>query len=203
MTTKRQKLEAMANQTASPEEAKVAKSMLAKTPEGKLDRIADDIRTEWGKGINSQFTIGRLLSEARSQFEVGREDLQFGAWVAAQKFPFSRQQAWRLRWAAENETEVRAFIEASATTSTRGPDMGVSTAVEYMKRKPKPPAAEALPVTDTTPPDPAYVAMRTAHRLLVEENGFATLHVDDMTKVALFIKALAAAYNAEKGRRGL
>lgn len=207
-TTKRAKLKAMAEQTASPEEAKVAQTMLAKTaatPEQKLEVIHDDIMSSWSKGIEEEFRIGGLLRQAadlldptaRTQGADGKvTGSPFGDWFRAQDFPFSMKTAQRLRVASEREPEVRALIAAKT-----GRDMGVNTAVALLLAPPRKGTGEALPITDATPADPAYDAIRTAHRLLVTEGGYANLHIDDLAKVAGFIKDLAAGYTEEKGRR--
>lgn len=210
--TKRDKLRAMAAQTASPEEAAVAKAMLRKTantPEERLEVIAYDINVEWGKGIDAQFAVGRLLLEARTIIE---SDKLFGQWLDAQPFGFSRQTAGRLREAAEREPEVRAFI---ATRSERsGKDIGVPEAIKLLNAGPKPvadgsdgdDAGELIPVTDATPAHPGYAALRAAHQALLgsEEsptNGFDDMHVDDMTKSAAYIMDIANAYKQAKAKR--
>ncbi len=182
--------------------------------EDRLADIATDIRAEYGKGIEAQFAIGRLLAEARA---IHEDDNIFGAWVAKQEFPFGRQQAWRLRWAGENEPEVRAFITAAATTSTRGPDMGVSTAVEYMKRKPKEgwtkeQKAAEKELGQLSRTDSGFAAFRKGVFALlgyeVGEDGegaftkdLSLLAADELVELAGLVKVVAAAYNAEKANR--
>lgn len=171
------------------------------SPEDRLAGIADDIRAEWGRGNEAAFAIGRLLGEARNTFP---SDIEYGRWVEAQQFPFSRQTAYRLRWASEHEPEVRAYIADPAVGHKA--DLGVSTAVDRMTAKPKPPSAEVIPVTDATPADPAYASLRSAYRAIVgtdetPTNAFLTMHVDDLAKCASFIMGLAEAYKAAKSAR--
>lgn len=208
--TKRQKLQAMAEQTASPEEAAVAKAMLADTPEGRLDAIARDIKAEWGKGIETEFAIGHLLIEARSVMPDNRD---FGAWLKAQDFPFKYATARDYMRAAEREPEVRAFLDGYQELTGR--DLRLSSAIQKLEgRAGNPsPSAEAVPVTDATPADPHYAALRAAtYGILgyeVDEDGngsftkneFLNMHVDDLTASAGYIKALAEAYNAAKAAR--
>ena len=195
MTTKRQKLQAMADQTVSPEEAKVAKAMLAKAP-NRLGAIADDIRQQWGKGIEVEFSIGELLAEARTLH--GGDDKAFGAWFAAQEFQFAASTAYNLRIGYERKPEVMAFLAARQSSAR---SMGVNTAVGLMTQKPKPKLS--IPTEETTPADPAYAALREAHRRIVVEGGFGTMHVDDLAQSAVFIKELVAAYQSEKEARAV
>lgn len=208
MTTKRQKLEAMANQTASPEEAKVAKAMLAKTQDP-LDRIADSIRAEYGKGIEAQFAIGRLLMKARDMLPG---NVEFGKWVDAQQFPFSRQVAWRLRVGAEREPEVRAMLVDSDQKQRGGPERTVSGMVQALIAGPQPVdrVAEAFPPVAV---DQSLSLLRQAHhRILSVEvgedgteqatgNTFLSMHVDDLVASAGYIKDLVNAYQTAKAAR--
>jgi hypothetical protein len=187
----------------TPEEHAIAKAMLVVEEakigvvETRLGDIADDIRAEYGKGIESQFAIGRLLIEAR---DLHPSDKLFGQWFGRQSFPFGTSPAYYLRIGAEREDEVRALLASNETSS----DWGVTSAVKFMTAKSHVErTGEAEPITDTTPVDPAYDAIRTARRLLVDEGGFEAMHVDDMTKVALAVKDIVAAYNAEKTKRGI
>lgn len=203
-TSRRAKVVAMATQTASPNEAKVAKAMLAKSPEGQLDVIATDILSIAQRTIEDEFAIGRLLTEAASILNPmartkGADGKQSGSaftdWFNQQGFPFSMKTAHRLRIAVEREGEVRALIAGKV-----GRDMGVNTAVALLT-SPGKPSAEAIPVTDATPVDPAYAALRQAHQLIVDGAAFSTMHVDDLTKSAGLIKGLATAYNEAKAAR--
>lgn len=207
MTTKRQKLQAMAEQTASPAEAEVAKAMLAKQ-EGSLDAIADDIRTEWGKGIEAQFAVGRKLAEAWAIFKGDK--VAYGRWCQEQAFPFHRNTGQVLRLAAEREPEVRAYLAEVNDSEGSQRDIGVMSAMKELQYGKRPPQgkyqAEVLPVEDATPADPAYAAIRAAAHAIVgtdeePKNAFLTMHVDDLAKSAGFIKALATAYNEAKAQR--
>lgn len=200
--TRRQKLEAMANQTVSPNEAAIAQQMLAEsgTP---LERIAAFIHAEWGKGLEAQFAIGHLLIEARYHFPG---DSDFGKWLKAQNFGFTTKTANNLRRGAEREQEVRAFIAARKETSDR--DIGVVYAMDLLAAPKPKPTAEAIPVTDTTPVDPAFDAIRHAYNVIakVEEgeptgNAFLTMHVDDLATSAGFIQKLAGLYGEAKNAR--
>lgn len=203
---RRQKLaERVANSAQdTPEEAAIAKDLLiieeAKVGivQTRLVGIAEDIRLWFGKGIDAQFAIGRLLMEARDLFPA---DQEFGRWLRAQELPFTYQTAWNLRMAASREPEVREYIALNAGRE-QPRDIGVTVAFRELNAGPKA-NPEVIPVTDTTPQDPGYAAMRAARRILVEEDHFAAMHVDDMTKVAQAIKDIAAAYNAEKTKRGI
>lgn len=212
-STRRQKVRAMADQTASPEEAAVAKAMLAKTantPEERLEVIADEVRDEWGRGIDTQFRVGHLLIEAKAIMPATQD---FGAWLDVQDFPFGRKTAGTLREAAGREPEVRAFIADRNARS--GQDIGPTWAVRLLNAGPKPvadgtdddDAGELIPVTDATPSDPAYALLRDATQAIVgtEEapgNAFLSMHVDDLAKCAGYIKDLATAYNAAKAAYG-
>jgi hypothetical protein len=200
--TRREKLRAMAGQSASPNEALVAQAMLDRMP-ATLVSIAEQIKAEWGKGTDAQFAIGRLLVEARGQFPA---DELFGKWFAAQDFGFSRQVAWRLRAAAEREAEVRAFIAARTDSyKSRTKDLTVHTAITLMNAKPKPTAALVGPTADT---DQDYAALRNAHnRILVVIEGeptgnkFKTMHAEDLRKSALLLRDLLDAYKAAYNER--
>jgi|GEM_PF-2798202 len=203
--TRREKVAAMAEQSASPEEAEVAQAMLATMKRPRLEAIHEDIMSSWNRGIEEEFRVGRLLSEAAALLDptarsVGADGKvtgsPYGDWFRAKEFPFSMKTAQRLRIAADREPEVRALIEGKV-----GRDMGVNTAVAQLLAGPKPSTGEAEPITDTTPVHRAYDAMRLAHRLLVTEGGFEDMHVDDMVKVAGFITNIVEAYKAERGKR--
>jgi hypothetical protein len=195
MTTKREKLQAMAGQTVSPAEATVAKSLLAKTGTP-LERIAENIREEWGKGIDAQFAVGHRLIEARDMFP---QDVEFGKWFKSEDFPFQLRTAHRLREAAAREPEVRALLSGQSAQT----DRSVSGAVQLLNAGPKEDAGEIIPVTDETPMDRSYAALRDATYGIIgtdeePKNTFLSMHVDDLAKCAGFIKALATAYNEAK-----
>lgn len=204
------KLAIMASQTASPAEAEVAKNLLVARrataevapPDERLAGIAEDIKAEWGRGIEAQFAIGRLLMDARAMFPGKEQDKAFSRWLKAQEFPFGQTQAWRLRSAAEREPEVRAYLAAHATrTGKPGPELGIAGAIVYMARDAKTEREEKV-----DPVDPAYAALRTARNLILGNedeptNAFVTMHLDDLAKSAGFIKELAAAYTEAKAAR--
>ncbi len=197
--TRREKVAAMADQSASPEEAKVAQAKLATMQKPRLDVIADEVKAEFGKGLDAQFAIGRLLTEAWDL--LNHDKKVYGRWLAEQAIPLARSNIYYLRIGAEREPEVRAFITERLLVDEQ--ELGVITATKRLlaPQQPKPGTGEVLPVTDTTPVHRAYDAMRTAHRLLVTESGFEDMHVDDMTKVAGFITDIVEAYKAERGKR--
>ncbi len=201
--TRREKVAAMANQSASPEEAKVAASKLATMEKPRLETIAEDIRAEWGKGIDAQFAIGHKLAEAWGLLNQSKP--LFGKWLDEQGFDFPQHVAYGLRVAAGRESEVRLLLaNHAAGLNGKKQEITITTAVRKLNAEaagPKPGTGEVLPVTDTTPVHRAYDAMRTAHRLLVTESGFEDMHVDDMTKVAGFITDIVEAYKAERGNR--
>lgn len=110
--------------------------------EDRLVVIAEGIRSEYGKGIEAQFAIGRLLVEARELF---RADQEFGAWFNAQNFPFVRSVGYNLRVGALREAEVRALLASRATTDK---EVGVTTIVKRMLAKPKGPVVDVGPTGD-------------------------------------------------------
>lgn len=216
MTTKRQKLEAMAAQTASPEEALIAQTKLATLPVPRLEAIQQDIMSSWSKGIEEEFRIGNLLREAadildpkaRSKDASGKQaGAPFTDWFKAQDFPFSMKTAYRLRTAAEREPEVRALIAAKT-----GRDIGVNSAVAQLLAPPKPSRIEAA-LEATVPADPPFAKFRAGVYAVLgyavgedgvgsfTENAFLTMHIDDLAASAGFIKELAAAYNVAKQAR--
>lgn len=212
MTTRRQKLEAMAAQKESPAEAKVAKRKLAKlpvTPEDRLASIAAEVRTEYDRSVDSQFAIGRLLAEARTLMP---SDKEYSAWLKQEKFSFSYKTAYYLRLGAEREPEVRQYIEDRPEGSR---DIGVTSVVKYLlDGKPAQPAVpnDQLPEPIATV-DQSFAALRTARNLILgievgedgkdaaTGNAFLNMHVDDLTASAGYIKALATAYNEAKAAR--
>lgn len=218
---RRRKLVAMAEQTASPAEAEIARNMLAAHPESRLERIASDIKSRWVQSIDSQFEIGRLLIEAATLFppmvrnqpggRSGPKGSPYSEWFMSQDFPFGMRTAWRLREAAEREDEVRAFITQRSVlnfeSTGRVYELMPTSAVDLMNRKPKP--IEALPAEATTPSNPAYAALRAARNAILSpnedgeptRNAFLDMHVDDLSASAVIIKELALAYNEAKNAR--
>jgi hypothetical protein len=172
-----------------------SKQVAVMTSEESLAAIADSIKTEYNKGVDTAFDVGRLLVEARSLFPG---DTEFGQWFREQEFPFVPRTSQRLMWAAQHEEEVRELI---ATTSKSQRDIGVVTAVQQLQAGP--PKAKDPIVEEAEAVDPAYAAMRAAYFAVIgseEEpgNAFLSMHAEDLTKVAGFIKVLAKAYNEAK-----
>jgi hypothetical protein len=195
----------------SPEEAEIAARMLASTPEGTLDGIARRIKDEWGKGIDAQFAVGRLLMQAADQFPPAKRHMNtsdekggrasggspFGDWFRSQDFAFSQATAWRLRSAAEREPEVRAFITSQSKSNAGGADIGVATAIEYMNRKPKTPE-QAIAAHDARV-TPVFAAFEKAATTMAE--GMAQLPTDELTATARLIQRLAAVYGEVRSAR--
>lgn len=206
--SRRQRIAAIAaTADYNPAEAAVAQSILDGMPRD-LDAIAADIKAEVGRNIDSQFAIGRLLSEAYATFDG--DDNRYGAWYKAQEFPFGQYVAYRYRLGAERETEVRAYLSARAQSVTQGPEMGVVTAVRRLMEKPKPaPAKVGIP----EPADPAFTAFRAgAYAVLGWEvgpdgngartrNAFLSMHVDDLAESAGLLKAIVDAYQEARAAR--
>lgn len=199
--TRREKIAALANTADyNPNEAANAAAILAKTPESSLERIATDIKAEYGKGIEAQFAIGRLLNEAYALFGNTQD---YGHWFAEQDFQFGKTVARLLRAGADREDEVRLLL-ASRKSGSR--DISVQTAVEYMERAPAPSTPQNNGDEDVV--DQNYAALRRAFNLIgVVVNGeptgnaFLSMHVEDMAKSAGYIKVLAKLYNDAKAAR--
>lgn len=179
-------------------------------PEGRLEVIAEAIKAEYGKGIEAQFTIGRLLLEARRQFDaagggtgVDSPNVLFGRWLDQQNFPFSKSVAYRLRIGAEREPEVRALLVQPIQREQGGPERTVSGMVQRLIAKPKP--VNTIPPEEVTPVDPAYAALRAARNAIVgfegDQNAFLAMHVDDMAAAAGMIQAIANAYTEARNVR--
>lgn len=188
------------------------------TNDKRLGAIPGLIRKEWGKGNEAAFAIGRLLSEARSLFPA---DQNYGRWFAEQDLPFGQQVAWRLRFAAEHEDEVR---EVLAQPKLRGQsERSVDNAVRMLNAAPKPEPGSVKAVSDEAREvadlpenqrvDSTFSRWHLATRALlgyeVNEDGgdelpgrpFEHLHVDDLVKAAGLIQTLAGAYTIEKKAR--
>lgn len=207
--TRREKVAAMAAQSASPEEAKVAANLLATMEKPRLEAIADEVRSEWGKGIESQFAVGRLLQQA---WDVhGGDKVAYGRWCAEQNFPFHRNTGQVLRLAATREPEVRAYLAEVNDSEGSQRDIGVLSAYKELLYGPRQSQAkstgEVIPTTDTTPADPAYAALRAAHRAVFGEDGslnaFKAMHVEDFAKSAEFLQTLANAWTSAKAWRAM
>lgn len=179
--------------------------------EAALVSIADDIRAEFGKGIDAQFRIGHLLSEAAARLDpsarysegpgkVGKGS-PFGDWFRAQNFPFSDVTAWRLRKGAEREEEVRAFISQVSSVQP-GRDLGVTTAMALIDK----PADDRQPreavkaLQELVGPDKETSAF-TKFVAAVEALDLSQLPDDELIAVANYVKALAVTYNAERAAR--
>lgn len=163
----------------------------------RLADIADEVRSEWGKGNEVAFTIGKLLAEARAFF--GEGDRFFGQWFAAQEFPFGQQVAWRLRYAAEHEDEVRELLsQPKPGGKERSVDNAVRmlTAPEDDRQDPK--AVKALQeLVGPEKESSVYVKFMSA----VSALDLSQLPDEELVSVAEVIKTLADAYNAERAAR--
>ena len=159
--TKRAKIAALADpaKNDNPNERAAALALLEKHDEkagvstARLDQIALEIKTLWGKGIEVEFAIGRQLAEARALLT---DDHEYSRWLRAQALPFSVQTAYNLRMGAEREAEVRSYI---GTRSSGSRSMGVNTAVELIVRAER--AARKTPVTDVGPVEETFEVLLT------------------------------------------
>lgn len=190
-----------------------------------LSTIALAINVEWGRGIDAQFAIGHLLIEARSLLPSNTE---YGAWVDAQGFPFSKSTARNLRLGAEREPEVRAFIAERARQALvegkhdKG-EVGVSYAVNLLTggqeggtRAAAPSKAQAAAekeLGELSRTDSGFAAFRKGvYALLAYEVGedgegeftgdLSQLAADELVEVAGLVMAVAEAYKVEKANRG-
>ena len=197
--TRRERIAAIAaTADYNPEEAAVAQGILDAMPDHSLDSIAAAIREEWGRGIDAQFAIGRLLIEARA---MHADDMAFGRWLTAQDLPFDRHMAYKFREATIREPAVRAII--AGRTYSRQATSSIAATYDTMTRKPKPLAIDTGP---TPPVDPAYAALRAARFAILGTdaapiNAFTTMHVDDLRESAATLTALVAAYQAARRER--
>lgn len=186
---------------SEPVEGEPVKSTAVAKPEKRLKAIAVKVRTEFGKGLDSQFAIGHLLDDARNLLP---SDTEFGKWLDEQNFPFRRVTALRLRQAAQRESEVREFI--AARSETNGRDISANYAVELLNAGPKDEGEDELQATgkrvrdlmeDEAEPKSAYPAFHTALGNL----DLQVLTIEELTSLATDIQTLAVAYKAEKARR--
>lgn len=175
------------------------------TPEEKatnkaLGGIANAIRKEVGKTVDSAFATGRLLGEARALLP---SDPAFGKWLVAQELGISQPTAHRLRYAAEHEAEVR---EALTHSARNGRDIGVTTAVKELVAgeqqegrvsKESQSAVQALVNEEPLIEDDGFAAFVSAAEAL----DMTKLELGDLVELAGIIQNLAAAYKAEKARR--
>ncbi len=175
-------------------------------PVSALSDIALDIKSEWGKGLDAQFAIGRLLEQARSQF-ADDEDIGFGKWLAEQEFPFSRNTAWRLREASKQEPAVREFIASRPVLDGVERNIAsVSYAHDLMLRKPKAENDETPIQRGEAPDERGFTLLRTGiHTLLgwqvaedgsgeATQNGLLLLPTDQLAELKVLIEALAPAF---------
>lgn len=175
----------------------------ALSPKGlarKLDTIAGSIRKEVGKGIEAAFATGRLLSEARVLLPSNTE---FGKWLDSAELGISQQTAHRLRWASENETQVREAIEHS---NRSGRDIGVATAVKELNAtnaaSGRVPKETQNAVADLVSDEPVIEADGfSAFVRAAEALDMSALELGDLVELAGIIQKLAADYKAEKARR--
>lgn len=209
VTSRRQRIAAIAATAGyNPEEAAVAQSMLDNMPRD-LAAISTDIKAEYGKGIESQIAIGRLLAEAWSIH--GGDKVAYGRWCQTQDFPFHRNTGQLLRLAAERESEVRAYIAtANDPKGSHRRDIGVQSAMkELLAGKPRASQADVVPAALADPVDPAYNALRSAYNMLfgigqdgvATVNAFASMHVEDLSRSGDMLKRILSAYNEARSAR--
>jgi len=110
-----------------------------------LDAIADQVRSAQARFaaagaevIEASFQIGRCLQLARAMLPSNQE---YGEWLQAQSFGFSRQWANVLQSAAADEPEVRLAVESQLST---GGVPNIQKAVRSV-RNPQPDTAERDP----------------------------------------------------------
>lgn len=187
--------------------------------EDRLVAIADEIRSEWGKGIEAQFAIGRLLMEAWDQF--GGDKVAYGRWSQEQNFPFHRNTGLNLRLAAEREPEVRAYLAEVNAPEGGQRDIGVNSAMKELLYGPRPSQAKPAPtftmdeVSENHRTDSVFTRWQFATYNILGRNvsdddeatvtwadrPFEHLHVDDLVEAADLIKRLVTAYQTEKTAR--
>lgn len=192
--TKKNQTEAVSGEVIVPEETAVAVVDNSKA----LNAIAKKVRTAFGKGIDAQFAIGHALNEARALIPG---DTEFGQWVAAQSFAFSRQTAYRLQQAALREPEVRAFI---AEQTNGGRDISPTSAIKELDAGPAvDPELKAAGknvrdlIADEQEPESGFEAWLSVTSSL----NLQVLTVEELGQFAETVKSLVGAYQAEKARR--
>lgn len=166
----------------------------------RLNAIAAQVNKEFGKGIDAQFAIGRLLAEARSLIP---SDKLFGQWLQEQNLPFSRPTATRYIAAVEREDEVRAFI--ADRTNLTGRDIAVPTAVMYLTsgeeqagRVPKESQRRVKELLQDVPePVNGFLVWQAA----TEKLDLQTLTTEELGQFAGLLKSLVEGYQAERARR--
>lgn len=159
----------------------------------RLGAIAKAIRKEVSRTIDGAFATGHLLVEARSLIT---SDTLFGKWVKEQDLGISQPTANRLRWAAENEEQVR---EAIAHSSVNGRDIGVVTAVAELNRgeddripRERVKAVQDL-MADTEEVTAPVVAQFTALVPLLVE-GMPQFANEELAEIAAGIQSIVEAY---------
>lgn len=167
-----------------------------------LNAIAKKVKAEFGKGIDAQFAIGRLLNEARALLP---SDPEFGKWVAEQNFGFSQPTAIRYRQAAEREPEVRAFIATHSAQNGKASDISPTWAVQLMNKNAEQ-AGRLSPAVqkrvqslfaDEVEPTNGFPAFKAA----AESLDLQVLTLDELVEFAGILQVLAASYKDEKARR--
>lgn len=197
--------DAIVGEVIEPSEAPVTALVVSDEPtaittakqEKRLATIASNIQKEFGKGIDAQFAIGRLLNEARTILPSNQD---FGRWFDSQEFTFSQPTAYRLQQAAEREEEVRAFI---ASSGKQGRDIGVTSAVKELTAGPK--ATQELKdvgkrVRDLLA-DPTVSNGFEQFRAAADSIDLTQFSVEELGEFATLIQNLVAAYGVERKRR--
>ncbi len=159
--------------------------------------LKNDIRKEFGKGIDAQFAIGNLLIEAHVLMP---DDRVYGRWVAEQNFPFRKGTAFLLQRGAEREDEVRAFIAARVQENER--DIGVPYAMQLLDkpaddRQPKDRVKALQDLLGDEPETSTFVKFRAAAEAL----DVSQLATEELVELAGIIQSLVGAYNVEKAAR--
>lgn len=207
-TTRRERIAALAATAEyNPEEAANAQAILDRMPRD-LDSIAADIKAEYGKGVESQFAIGRLLAEAWAMFRGDK--VAYGRWMQLQDFEFHRNTGQLLRLAAEREPEVRAYLAEANDPKGSHRSIGVHSAIREMVAG-KPRATQArVEVGPPAPADPAFAAFRAGCYAVLgwtvgdngrgapTVNGFAAMHIDDLHESAVLLQYVVQAYETAR-----
>lgn len=180
-----------------PAELALIESESGGEPPKRLKAIAKSIKAEWGKGIEAQFAIGHLLVEANALMPATQD---FGKWLDAQEFGFSRQTAGRLRDGAEREPEVRAFI--ADRSRMLGRDVGLVTAVALLNATPddRQPKERVKAMQELVGPEPetsGFVKFREAALNL----NVSQLATEELVEFAGLVKDLAGMYSEERRLR--
>lgn len=164
----------------------------------RLDELASEVRSEYRRSrdaliesIDAYFAIGHALSEARTMLP---SDPAFGAWFKAQEFGFSRQWAYTLRSAAENEPAVRRAVTTQVVTGAVNFKKAVKqvTAQSGGTRATRPalsaPNMQPADETRTSWPaiviDPPWRYGNTATRAAAEDH-YPTMSLDELADLTL------------------